>query len=147
MATETERRLRAQLRAKSKPGPMQQRLQKMVQTGLVPYGAAVGLGYASEHWGEEKGAMAIIGATAGGLGLQAILNPKQGSAVDVLLSGIAAAGASSYGLEHGRMVSRIHTAKKMMQESDNIESDRSLDSDTRNGVVIDSEQQRVMNNG
>lgn len=147
MSTETERRLRAQLRAAKKPGPMQSRLTKVVQTGLVPYSAAVGLGYVAEMFGEEKGALAILGTTAGGLLGQALLNPKSGSVVDVVLSGAAAAGVSSLGLDHGRMAGRMHVAKKAMAEAaaEQKQHQEELESDTRATNVIDAEMRATTN--
>jgi hypothetical protein len=130
MTTENERRLRAQLRAAKKPGPLQSRLTKVVQTGLVPYAAAVGIGYIAEK-NEEKGALAILGATAGGLAGQAILNPARDSIADILLAGLAAAGASQFGMEHGRVVCRMQQARKAMAVQKAEDAKPALDADTR----------------
>jgi len=138
MTTDNERRLRAQLRAAKKPGPMQARLGKVVQTGLVPYAAAVGLGYTAERYGEEKGALAILAATVGGLAGQAILNPKAGSVMDVVLAGAAAAGVSTMGIEHGRVAGRMHMARKAMSEAAKSDENK-LNEDTRKGEVLDTE--------
>jgi hypothetical protein len=131
MTTENERRLRAQLRAAKRPGPLQSRLTKVVQTGLVPYAAALGIGYISEQ-NEEKGALAILGATAGGLAGQAILNPARDSIADILLAGLAAAGASQFGIEHGRVVCRMQQARKAIaQQKAEDAAKPALDADTR----------------
>jgi hypothetical protein len=135
MTTENERRLRAQLRAAKKPGPLQSRLTKVVQTGLVPYAAAVGIGYISEK-NEEKGALAILGATAGGLAGQAILNPARDSIADILLAGIAAAGASQFGMEHGRVVCRMQQARKAMAVQKAEDAKPALDADTREDADV-----------
>lgn len=130
MTTENERRLRAQLRAAKRPGPLQSRLTKVVQTGLVPYAAALGIGYISEQ-NEEKGALAILGATAGGLAGQAILNPARDSIADILLAGLAAAGASQFGIEHGRVVCRMQQARKAIAQQKAEDAAPALDADTR----------------
>jgi len=135
MTTENERRLRAQLRAAKKPGPLQSRLTKVVQTGLVPYAAAVGIGYISEK-NEEKGALAILGATAGGLAGQAILNPARDSIADILLAGLAAAGASQFGMEHGRVVCRMQQARKAMAVQKAEDAKPALDADTREDADV-----------
>lgn len=148
MATESEklRAVRAQLRASKRPGQLQQRLTKVVQTGLVPWAVSVGLGAAAEKFGEDKGAIAVIAATAGGLIGQAILNPATGSVGDVLLSGAAGAGASHIGYEHGRQVARLHTAKTAMSAA-NMERETITDETDAETLDADNSQQRVMNHG
>lgn len=147
MTTENERKLRAQLRAAKRPGPLQSRLTKVVQTGLVPYAAAVGLGYTAEFYGEEKGSIAILAATAGGLLGQALLNPKSGSVVDVVLSGAAAAGVSSMGIEHGRLAGRMHQARQVMAQAaaETTARDAELEADTRTSSTIEQDMRQTAN--
>lgn len=147
--TERERRLSRQLREANKKGPIQQRLERVVQTGLVPYTAAIGLGYTAERFGEAKGAVAILGATVLGLAGQALINPSPNSVTDVVLSGLAGAGVSVMGLEHGRVAGRLHMAKMATSEQAAEEQRKAeaLEADTRDTEIVTDDERQAVNAG
>lgn len=140
--SETEARLRRQLRAAKQKGPLQSRLEKVASTSMVPYLGAIGLGYTAERFGEAKGQIATLAASAGGLLGLILLNPKQGSAVDVVLSGVAGAGVATIGLEHGRIAGRMHVAKMAIaEEAEQKARDAGqLEADTRDAEVVNIEE-------
>ena len=142
--TATEARLRRQLRDAKKKGPIAQRLERVVQTGLVPYTTAIALGYTATRYGEDRGSMAVLGATALGMGGLALINPAQSSILDILLSGIAASGTAVIGLEHGKVAGRMHVAKIAMAQAkaEEDEKAKSLEADTRDveADVVNIEQ-------
>jgi hypothetical protein len=145
MSTDTESRLRRQLRAAKQKGPIQSRLEKVASTSLVPYVGAIGLGYTAERFGEQKGQLATLAASAGGLLALVLLNPKSGSAVEIVASGIAGAGVSVIGLEHGRVAGRMHMAKMSMQEAQAEEEKnaQALEADTRDADILNIEERTV----
>ena len=135
MTTDLERRQRAQIRNLKQGGWLQQRMTGALRTGLVPYAAAVGLGYVAET-DEAKGQIAILAATAGGLLGQAILNPKRDSVADVVLGGLAASGASLMGIEHGRVVCRMKQARSAIKSTEQADTAGALHEDTRDEADV-----------
>ena len=143
--SETEARLRRQLRESKRKGPIATRLEKVASTSLVPYVGAIGLGYTAERFGEQKGQLATLAASAGGLLALVLLNPKTGSPLEIVASGIAGAGVSAIGLEHGRVAGRMHMAKMAMTESQTEEQKnaQALEADTRDADIVNIEERNA----
>ncbi len=58
------------------------------------------------------------------------------SIADILLAGVAAAGASQYGIEHGRVVCRMQQARKAMATQKAEDAQPALNEDTRDPADV-----------
>jgi len=109
---DTIRKLRTQLRDSRRKSPIRQRLELAVTKGAPAFSGGLALGYIEEVHGPERGAQATAAMGIGGLAALFVLNPKQNSLVEILLSGSAASGMAVMAKEHGKTLGRYARVKK-----------------------------------
>lgn len=111
------KKLRTQLRDSRKKGPLRQRLEIVAKKGAPAYSGGLAIGYVEEMYGPERGAQVTAAMGIGGLAALFMLNPAEGSVVEVLLAGATASGMATMAREHGATLGRYGRVKRAQAEN------------------------------
>jgi len=142
---ETVRRLRAQLRAKGKKGALRQRVELAATKGAPAFAGGLAIGYVEEVHGPERGAQVTAAMAFGALAGLFILNPKQGSIVEVLMSGATGAGMASMAREHGQTLgryARVRQVQRQMEQEQAAEAPAAIDDVPSETIETHEQNQR-----